>query len=262
MAEIAALVWRQLAVVRVSSSYKASSLVVVVSAWFGAVYPIGVTVPAQSAGFLGGAVAGLSGAAVVVGPISAFLTIAHVGADAEFGLDREYRLAGISERERLAAWLCSAMTSSFALVPLAAVAGATAGGVDAILGGINPFLAGPPFPVAAFGLAVGASAYLSLLAAATCVLQRSRAQPALLLGGGFAAFLLLLRVFVRGSWTRWILRLLPFGPFWSTLLPRGRGGIVLTMSVPQRSAVTLTWIFLAVVALAWRADGNSSRSPQ
>ena len=226
----------------------------VVSAAGGALstlYPVGLRSDGAGPGLLGGLGLGLGAAAVLLPFVTLLLLLATAGADEDLPLVNEFRLAGVPTTRRWTAALgATAVTALLAVWP-ALITGALSGMGDAVRtsASLTGELVGRPTAVA-FGFVV--ALYFLLVGFGLLVLTRSSVHVALAVPLGFAMFLPLLRVLQPWNPLRWLLRLTPFGPVWSTLLPEGRSAIVLVTPVGARLSVAVGWLLLVVAAAKWR----------
>lgn len=222
-------------------------------------YPVGVRVPGSAPGALGGAGFGAVAALVLLPFCAVLLLLATSGADEDLGLVDEFRLAGVPSARRWSTAGVAAVVGGIGAVCVAPLAGATAGLGDSLR--THSALVGHgTFPSTAAVFALATTAYFVVIASGFLVATRSPVQVAIAMPLGFGIFLVLFQLFPAGSWTRWLLRLTPFGPVWSSALPEGRAGYILTMSVTARAVVAAGWfvagLVLAVLRLRREAVGR------
>jgi hypothetical protein len=234
-----------------SGVYRASVVVAAVVGALSTLYPVGAHTPGSGPGLLGGTGLGLGAASVLLPFVTMLLLLATAGADEDLELGDEFRLAGIPSPPRWGAALAATAVTALAAMWPAPLTGALAGGGDAVRTGAS--LTGDlhlrAVPIL---FAVVAAAYFLTLGFGVLVLSRNSVFVALALPIGFAVFLPLLRVFGSGEPGRWLLRVSPFGPVWSTILPTGRGDLVLKTAVGTRAAVAAVWVALAAGEAGWR----------
>lgn len=222
-----------------------------------ALYPVGLRSEGVAAGFWGGVLLGVAVAAVTMPLWAAMLCTAGLGGDEDLGMVQEYRLAGISKGHRTFAVAVAAFVLAAECSLWAVVVSAFAGLGDALRQDAS-LIGSAPAPGIGVVFALATALYAVILGVGAVAATRSAVRSGLLIAGGFPMFLGLLRVFNRGSWTRWILKLSPFGPPWALALPQGRHGIILGMGRAAALVVAAAWLAIAIVAAL--TVGRSTRT--
>jgi hypothetical protein len=210
-------------------------------------YPVGLRSRGVAAGFWGGVLLGLAVAVVTMPLWAAMLVTSGLGGDEDLGMVQEYRLAGVTKGRR--AWAVA--VASFVLAAecsLWAVAISAFAGLGDAVRQHASLVGSAPAPGIGALFALATAVYAVVLGLGAVAATRSAVRSGLLVAAGFPMFLGLLRVFTRESWTRWILKLSPFGPPWALALPHGHSGIVLGMGKPAAIAVAAGWLAVSIVA--------------
>ncbi|MEA3078574.1 MAG: hypothetical protein QOF60_3482 [Actinomycetota bacterium] len=222
-----------------------------------ALYPVGLRSRGVAAGFWGGLLLGLAVAVVTMPLWSAMLVTATLGGDEDLGMVQEYKLAGVSKGRRTLAAATAAFLTAAECSLWAIFVSAFAGLGDALRQGAS-LLGSAPAPGVGAVFALATAVYAIVLGVGAVAATRSAVRSGLLIAGGFPMFLGLLHVFSRGSWSRWILKLSPFGPPWALALPKGHSGIILGMGRGAAFAVGAGWLVVSIVAAL--TVGRSTRT--
>lgn len=234
-----------LAIATTSPVYWACALAAALMGALSTLYPVGLRAAGSASGAFGGASLGVGVAAVLLPFATVVLLLATVGADEDLGLVEEFRLSGIPTGDRLRAGTAATLVAAVSALWPAPVVGALSGFGDAVRTS-SPLMGSVVVDWRVPLVSVFVAGYFLAIGLALLVLWRNTVHVAIGLPLGFGVFVMMLTVFFEGNPVRSVLRLAPFAPVWSTLLPEGHHALVMPMEVSTRLFIALAWTAAAL----------------